>query len=58
MTATEPSVPPIAYREVAPPERLVNTESWGPDWPETLNTLILTKEDGKTTATQWMRTIA
>jgi uncharacterized protein YndB with AHSA1/START domain len=39
------------YREITPPERLVSTESWGPDWPETLNTLILTEEDGKTTLT-------
>jgi uncharacterized protein YndB with AHSA1/START domain len=39
------------YREVAPPERLVCTESWGGDWPETLNTLELTEEDGKTTLT-------
>ena len=39
------------YREIAPPERLVSTESWGGDWPETLNTLILTEEDGKTTIT-------
>lgn len=37
------------YREIVPPERLVNTESWGGDWPETLNTLVLTEEDGKTT---------
>ncbi|MGH3937517.1 MAG: SRPBCC family protein [Pseudonocardiaceae bacterium] len=42
------------YREVAPPERLVSTESWGDDWPETLNTLILTEEDGRTTITQTM----
>ena len=27
------------YREVSPPERLVSTESWGGDWPETLNTV-------------------
>ncbi len=40
-----------AYREVAPPGRLVSTESWGGDWPETLNTLVLTEEDGKTTMT-------
>ena len=40
------------YREITPPERLVCTESWGGDWPETLNTLILTEEDGKTTMTQ------
>jgi uncharacterized protein YndB with AHSA1/START domain len=39
------------YREVSPPERLVSTESWGGDWPETLNTLVLTEEDGVTTAT-------
>jgi uncharacterized protein YndB with AHSA1/START domain len=37
------------YREVVPPERLVSTESWGGDWPETINTLILSEEDGKTT---------
>jgi uncharacterized protein YndB with AHSA1/START domain len=42
------------YREVTPPERLVSTESWGEDWPETLNTLILSEEDGKTTITQRM----
>ncbi|MEJ7812333.1 MAG: SRPBCC family protein [Gemmatimonadaceae bacterium] len=39
------------YREVTPPERLVNTESWGGEWPDTLNTLVLTEEDGKTTMT-------
>ncbi len=38
------------YREVAPPTRLVSTESWGVDWPETVNTLVLTEENGKTTA--------
>jgi uncharacterized protein YndB with AHSA1/START domain len=38
-----------AYREVTPPERVVQTESWGDDWPETLNTLTLSEEDGKTT---------
>jgi uncharacterized protein YndB with AHSA1/START domain len=37
------------YREIAPPERVVCTESWGGDWPETINTLILTEKDGKTT---------
>lgn len=37
------------YKEIAPPERLVHTEAWGGDWPETLNTLVLTEEDGKTT---------
>jgi uncharacterized protein YndB with AHSA1/START domain len=40
------------YREVTPPERLVSTESWGGDWPETINTVTLSEEDGKTTITQ------
>ena len=39
------------YREVAPPERLVSTESWGPDWPETLNTIALAEHGGRTTLT-------
>jgi len=43
------------YREIAPPERLVCTESWGGDWPETLNTLILSEEGGKTTIRQSVR---
>jgi uncharacterized protein YndB with AHSA1/START domain len=42
------------YKEIVPPERLVSTESWGGDWPETLNTLLLTEHDGKTTITQQM----
>jgi uncharacterized protein YndB with AHSA1/START domain len=40
------------YREIDPPERIVNTESWGGEWPQTLNTLILTEHDGQTTITQ------
>jgi uncharacterized protein YndB with AHSA1/START domain len=39
------------YREIVPPERLVSTESWGGDWPETINTLALSEKDGKTTIT-------
>src|SRR5262245_28158667 len=39
------------YREIVPPERLVSTEAWGADWPETINTLLLSEEDGKTTIT-------
>jgi len=38
------------YREVAPPERVVWTESWGAEWPETLNTLVLSETGGRTTA--------
>ena len=40
-----------SYREVAPPERLVSTESWGPEWPETVNTMVLTETGGLTTIT-------
>lgn len=39
------------YREIEPPERLVQTEWWGGEWAETLNTLVLTEEDGRTTMT-------
>jgi uncharacterized protein YndB with AHSA1/START domain len=39
------------YREVSPPERLVSTESWGAEWPETLNTIVFTEENGATTIT-------
>lgn len=41
-----------AYQEIAPPDRLVSTESWGGDWPETINTLVLTEDGGKTTISQ------
>ncbi len=39
------------YKGITPPERLVSTESWGGEWPETLNTLVLSEKDGKTTIT-------
>lgn len=38
-------------REVVPPERYVTTESWGPEWPETVNTLVLIEAEGQTTMT-------
>lgn len=38
-----------SYREVTPPERLVYTEKWGPEWPETIETLTLEEKDGQTT---------
>jgi uncharacterized protein YndB with AHSA1/START domain len=44
-----------SYREVAPPERLVWTESWGPEWPETVNTVVFTEADGLTTITITVR---
>jgi uncharacterized protein YndB with AHSA1/START domain len=43
------------YHEITPPERLVNTERWGDEWPETVNTLTLSEEDGRTTLTQAVR---
>jgi uncharacterized protein YndB with AHSA1/START domain len=43
------------YKEVSPHERLVQTETWGPEWPETLNTLLLSEQDGRTTITQTAR---
>ena len=39
------------YREVTPPERVVSTERWGGNWPETINTVVLSEADGKTTMT-------
>lgn len=36
------------YRQIERPHRLVNTERWGGDWPETLNTLELREENGRT----------
>jgi uncharacterized protein YndB with AHSA1/START domain len=41
------------YREVDPPARLVTTESWD-GWIETVNTLELTDEGERTTATLTM----
>jgi uncharacterized protein YndB with AHSA1/START domain len=35
--------------EVVPPERFVTTESWGPEWPDTVNSLVLTEAEGRTT---------
>jgi uncharacterized protein YndB with AHSA1/START domain len=39
------------YREVKAPERLVNTEAWGAEWPETVNTTVFAEKGGKTTVT-------
>jgi uncharacterized protein YndB with AHSA1/START domain len=41
------------YREIAPPERLVATESFDDPWypGEALDTMVLVEEGGKTTAT-------
>ena len=37
------------YKEIEPPERLVNTEAWGGDWAETINTIVLSEKNGRTT---------
>lgn len=39
------------YREIAEPERVVNTERWGGDWPETLVTTEFAEKAGRTTVT-------
>jgi uncharacterized protein YndB with AHSA1/START domain len=43
------------YRQVVPPSRLVTTEAWGGDWPETVNTLTFVETNGRTTLTNTMR---
>lgn len=42
-------------QEVRPPERLQMTESWGPEWPETLNTVEFSESGGQTTITTTVR---
>lgn len=39
------------FKEVKPPELLVSTEKWGGDWPEALNTMQFTEENGRTLMT-------
>jgi hypothetical protein len=43
------------YKEIMPPDRLVSTESWGGDWPETINTLLLAEQGGQTLITNSIR---
>jgi uncharacterized protein YndB with AHSA1/START domain len=38
-------------KEYVPNERLSTTEKWGPEWPETLNTVTFTESNGQTTIT-------
>jgi uncharacterized protein YndB with AHSA1/START domain len=38
-----------SVREVVPPQRLVTTERWGPEWPETVNTMVLSEARQQTT---------
>jgi uncharacterized protein YndB with AHSA1/START domain len=41
------------YKEILPPERIVNTQLFDQDWTggEAIGTLVLTEKDGKTTST-------
>ncbi len=41
--------------EVVPPSRLVTTERWGPEWPETLNILEFTALGDRTLLTMTVR---
>jgi uncharacterized protein YndB with AHSA1/START domain len=36
-------------REVVPGEKIVQTENWGGDFAEALNTMVLTENNGRTT---------
>lgn len=38
-------------REIVRPERMVTTEKWGPEWPETVNSVVFTEAEGQTTIT-------
>ena len=40
-----------AILEVERPVRMVTTERWGPEWPETINTVMFTESGGRTTIT-------
>jgi uncharacterized protein YndB with AHSA1/START domain len=40
------------YRELDPTSRMVTTESWGGQWPDTVVTLELTEQDERTLATE------
>jgi uncharacterized protein YndB with AHSA1/START domain len=39
------------YREIVPGEKVVSTERWGPEWPETINTVALTSQGRRTLIT-------
>jgi uncharacterized protein YndB with AHSA1/START domain len=42
-------------KEIVRPERMVTTERWGPEWPETINTVVFTESAGQTTITVTVR---
>lgn len=42
------------YREVTPWSKTVQTESWGPEWPSTVNTTRFIADGDRTTVVQTM----
>jgi uncharacterized protein YndB with AHSA1/START domain len=42
-------------KEIVRPERMVTTERWGPEWPETVNTVVFSESAGQTTITVTVR---
>ena len=44
-----------AYVEVTPISRLVTSETWGPEWPETINTVDLTEQGRQTMMTMTIK---
>jgi uncharacterized protein YndB with AHSA1/START domain len=40
------------YREISRPRRVVTIETWGEEWPETVNTLQVSEANGATRITQ------
>lgn len=38
-------------REIVPDQKIVSTEKWGPEWPETVNTVVFNESGGLTTIT-------
>jgi uncharacterized protein YndB with AHSA1/START domain len=40
------------FKEVSPPEKVVQTEAWGGDWAETLNTTSFAEDGDRTIVTQ------
>jgi uncharacterized protein YndB with AHSA1/START domain len=43
------------YKEILPGEKIVQTENWGGDFPETVNTTEFSEQNGKTTVTTTVR---
>jgi len=44
-----------AFVEVVPPSKLVTSERWGPEWPETINTVELSERGKQTVLTMTIK---